>query len=178
MPLWPHCWWVAWATCPEFILYHCSLPRPQPRLRQRQMILWRTTVNSSSWVNKIKIHRSVFWTKYEHNEPFWESDKHFVWLEESSRIYSKISGKLGALIKKAVIEIWKEKNKLGWTQNKGGNTPWKLSPSPCLMLPLFVTDRLFPHWEPAAAEVMSTRVYPDLDFRPAFCASTQDLSLS
>lgn len=46
------------------------------------------------------------------------------------------------------------------------------SPTPCLMLLLFVTEHLSLHWEPAAAEVVPTRGNPDLGFRPASCALT------
>lgn len=118
--------------------------------------------------------------KYEYNEHFWENDKCFVWLKESSRIYSKISGKLEALIKKTGIEIWKgKKSGLEEHQTKEKRSMhWKLSPTPssahcfcCWSLNLhFHTENrlLLRSWLPRLTWII----------RPALCSPVQVLSLS
>lgn len=80
---------------------------------------------------------------------------------------------------------WNLKGKKKWlgrTPNKGGKK-YALETVPhALLRPLFllmVTEPPFPHWEPAAAEVMAAQVNLDhLGFRPALCSPVQVLSLS
>lgn len=57
---------------------------------------------------------------------------------------------------------FEREKKVAWTNTlQRRNSALEIIPRPCLRQ-LFVTEHLFPHWEPVAAEVTSTWVNPDL----------------